>query len=556
MKIALAQINPTVGDFEGNCTKICSAIGRAKAENASLVVLPELAICGYPPHDMLENRPFIERCTDRIQQIATRCVGITAIVGSPTINPSSKGKMLFNSAYVLSEGKIQSIHHKSLIPTYDIFDEYRYFEPNTDTYSLTTIGGLKVAITICEDLWDDQPVTASFGKAHLYRQSPMERLAALKPDLIINIAASPFNFDSEQRRISVFRNNVERYALPVVYVNQVGGNTELLFDGGSMVLNAKGEVQHLLNSFEEDFATIDTDSLNNKPIEISPSDNQRIARIHDALVMGISDYFRKMGFKKAAVGLSGGIDSALVLTLLHEALGNQNIHALLMPSQYSSQHSIDDAVALAKNLNVEYDIVPIQPMFDTFREQLKPVFRDKPQEDVTEENIQARIRGILLMALSNKYGNLILNTTNKSEAAVGYGTLYGDMNGAFSVLGDVYKTDVFKLAKYINRNGEVIPNNTITKPPSAELRPDQKDSDSLPPYDILDQILYAYIEQQLNTSQIEALGFDPAIVQKTVRLVNINEYKRFQAPPIIRVSSKAFGPGRKMPIVAKWEQEK
>lgn len=551
MRIALAQINPTVGDFEGNYKIIISAIDKAKKQNAELIIFPELAICGYPPHDMLESQQFIEHCTSHILQVATKCKGITAIIGAPTINPNERGKMLYNSAFVLADGTIQSVHHKSLIPTYDIFDEYRYFEPYSDRFTTTNVGGKKIAVTICEDLWDDQPVTTSFGREHLYQHSPMKQLAALKPDFIVNIAASPFNFDSEQRRITVFRSNVERYALPVIYVNQVGGNTELLFDGGSMVLNENGQIQHMLKSFEEDFRVIDTDELNLAPVEIKTDDETRIARIHDALVMGISDYFKKMGFKKAALGLSGGIDSAVVLALLSEAIDKQNIRVLLMPSQYSSQHSIDDAVALAKNLDVQYDIVPIQPMFDSFKNQLSELFAGKA-EDVTEENIQARIRGILLMSLSNKFGHLILNTTNKSEAAVGYGTLYGDMNGAFSVLGDIYKTDVFKLARYINRNGEVIPNNTIIKPPSAELRPDQKDSDSLPPYDILDRILFAYIEQQFNSNEIIAMGFEPNMVSKVIRMVNNNEYKRFQAPPIIRVSSKAFGTGRKMPIVAKF----
>lgn len=552
MRIALAQLNYTVNHFEGNIAKMVDTINRAKTDRVDLIVFSELAVCGYPPHDLLEHEEFVKKCVEAVEKLASQSVGISVIVGAPSLNTSPRGKMLFNSAYVLSEGKIASVHHKSLLPDYDVFDEYRYFEPNTDQYSLANIGNSKIAITVCEDLWDDQPVTSSFGREMLYRTSPMEKLAKLNPDFIINIAASPFNYNSEESRLEVFRSNVARYGLPVIYVNQVGGNTELLFDGGSMVLNSKGEVMHLLKSFEEDYFVIDTGDLNlNNHQSIESDEQMRIARIHDALVMGIRDYFKKMGFTKATLGLSGGIDSAVVLALAQRALGSEAIRVLLMPSQYSSQHSIDDAVALAQKLNIQYDIVGIQPIFESFKNQLKPVFEGL-EENITEENIQARARGTLLMALSNKFGHLLLNTSNKSEAAVGYGTLYGDMNGAISVLGDVYKTDVYRLANYINRSEEIIPINTIVKPPSAELRPDQKDSDSLPPYDILDAILFAYIEQQLSAEKIFEKGFDPAIVNKVIRMVNVNEYKRFQAPPILRVSSKAFGFGRKMPLVAKW----
>lgn len=552
MRIALAQLNYTVNHFEGNISKMVEAVNRAIADKVDLVVFSELAICGYPPHDMLEREEFVKKCVEAVEKLASHSVGISVIVGAPSLNTNLRGKMLFNSAYVLSEGKIVSVHNKSLLPDYDVFDEYRYFEPNTDQYSLANIGNSKIAITVCEDLWDDQPVTSSFGREMLYRTSPMEKLAKFNPDFIINIAASPFNYNSEASRLEVFRSNVARYGLPVIYVNQVGGNTELLFDGGSMVLNSKGEVMHLLKSFEDDYFVIDTGDLNlNKHQSVENDDQLRIARIHDALVMGIRDYFRKMGFSKATLGLSGGIDSAVVLALAQKALSSEAIRVLLMPSQYSSQHSIDDAVALANKLNIQYDIVGIQPIFDSFKNQLQPIFEGL-EENITEENIQARVRGTLLMALSNKFGHLVLNTSNKSEAAVGYGTLYGDMNGAISVLGDVYKTDVYRLANYINRSEKIIPINTIVKPPSAELRPDQKDSDSLPAYDILDAILFAYIEQQLSADKIIEQGFSLETVTRVIRLVNINEYKRFQAPPILRVSSKAFGFGRKMPLVAKW----
>ncbi len=554
MKIALAQLNYTIGHFELNAQKITGAIAKAKAEGAKLVIFSELSVCGYPPHDLLTHKHFIDRCNDTVNQIASHCHETYAIVGAPSLNPDSSGKLLFNSAYLLGNGRVLDVFHKTLLPDYDIFDEYRYFEPNPGDYRLVEIDGVKVAITICEDIWDDQPTTSAFARGKLYRDAPMNHLSKLNPDLIINISASPFSYNVEERRLEVFRSNVVRYSKPVIYVNQVGANTELLFDGGSMVMGEKGDILIKLKSFEEDFCVIDTEPFTSvKPSSsFINNNNSRIQRIHNALVMGIHDYFGKMGFSKATLGLSGGIDSAVVLALASRALQTQDIRVLLMPSQYSSRHSVDDAIALAEKLGVKYDIVPIQPIFDSFRYQLRTLFAGKP-EDITEENIQARVRGTLLMALSNKFGHLLLNTSNKSEAAVGYGTLYGDMCGALSVLGDVYKTDVYRLAHYINKDEEIIPLNTIQKPPSAELRPNQKDSDSLPPYEILDPILFAYIEQGFSAQEIVRQGFDEATVKKVIKLVNINEYKRFQSAPILRVSSKAFGYGRKMPLVARWD---
>lgn len=552
MKIALAQLNYIVNHFEYNKDKMVSAIERAKKNGADLIVFSELSICGYPPHDLLEREDFFSGCKRTIDEVSKHCEGITAIVGAPSLNPNPKGKMLFNSAFVITDGKTESIHNKTLLPTYDVFDEYRYFEPNND-FNIITVEGKKVAVTICEDLWDDQPVSAIFSRTKLYRTSPMEKLSAFNPDFIINIAASPFSYNNEERRKKVFIDNVNRYGLPVIYVNQIGANSELIFDGNSMVLNRKGQILQQLKGFEEDFIIIDSETLEStkeaQPINVS--EDLRISKIYKALVLGVRDYFHKMGFSKATLGLSGGIDSAVTLALAVEALGSENIRVLLMPSKYSSQHSIDDAVLLAKKLNVKYDLINIQSVFDSFNKDLSELFKGQ-KEDITEENLQARIRGNLLMALSNKFGHLLLNTSNKSEAAVGYGTLYGDMNGALSVLGDVYKTDVYKLAHYINRSEEIIPNNTIVKPPSAELRPDQKDSDSLPEYDLLDQILFRYIEEQKNCEAIISEGFDRQTVLKAIRLVNINEYKRFQAPPILRISSKAFGFGRRMPLVARW----
>lgn len=552
MKIALAQLNYIVNHFDYNRDKIAQTIEQAKSDGVDLIVFSELSICGYPPHDLLDREDFVLRCEQSVNELAKICVGITAIVGAPSLNPNPKGKLLYNSAFVLSEGTIASVHHKTLLPTYDVFDEYRYFEPNTE-FDIITVKGTKIAVTICEDLWDDQPVSSNFTRGRLYRKSPMDQLINFDPELIINIAASPFSYNNADRRKDVFVNNVHRFGLPVVYVNQVGANAELIFDGGSMVLNRKGELLEQLNSFSEEIRTIDTDLFETMiPVnKDGNSENIRISKIYAALKLGISDYFSKMGFTTATLGLSGGIDSAVTLAIAVDALGCSNIRVLLMPSKYSSQHSIDDAVALAEKLNVKYDLINIQDVFDSFNVGLSGIFLGL-KEDITEENLQARIRGTLLMALSNKFGHLLLNTSNKSEAAVGYGTLYGDMNGAISVLGDVYKTDVYKLASYINRNEVTIPVNTIVKPPSAELRPDQKDSDSLPEYDLLDKILFSYIEEQKSLETIIAEGFDRTTVLRTVRLVNINEYKRFQAPPILRVSSKAFGFGRRMPLVARW----
>jgi len=546
MKIAIAQLNYHIGNFEKNTSKIIENIRKSKAEGAELVVFTELSVTGYYPHDLLERKEFIEQSEEALNQIAAHCNGIAAIVGGPRINPEPQGKKLFNSAFFMYDGAIQHVVNKSLLPTYDIFDEYRHFEPNK-TFSVFDFGGKKIAITICEDLWDEQETQNEFGREKLYQLSPLKELSALNPDLVINISASPFSFNQENSRKNILIKNAIKYQLPIVYANQAGAHTELIFDGGSVYLNKKGEIQEELNYFEEDFRIINT--------EISAQNLQPktdyIEKIYHALVLGIRDYFTKMGFKKATLGLSGGIDSALVLVLAVRALGKENVRVLLMPSRYSSDHSINDALQLAKNLEIQYDIIPIQPMVDSFEQSLSDVFANL-RSDITEENIQARTRGILLMAISNKFGNILLNTTNKSECAVGYGTLYGDMNGGLSVLGDVYKTDVFKMANWINRNSEIIPINTILKPPSAELRPDQKDSDSLPDYDILDQILFDYIELNLSPDEIIAKGFDESTVLRTVKMVNTNEYKRFQAPPILRISSKAFGFGRRMPLVAKY----
>lgn len=546
MKIAIAQLNYHIGNFELNSSKIIDCILKSKTDGAELVVFSELSVTGYYPHDLLERKEFIEQAHQTLQQIATYCNGIAAIVGGPSINPEPRGKKLFNSAFFMYNGAIQHVVNKSLLPTYDIFDEYRHFEPNKN-FSVIEFHGKKLAITICEDLWDEQETQNEFGREKLYQLSPLKELSALQPDLVINLSASPFSYNQENWRKNILVKNAINYQLPILYVNQVGAQTELVFDGGSFYLDKSGEIQEELKYFEEDFRIIDTET---KVQNLQPK-TEYIEKIYEALILGIRDYFGKMGFKKATLGLSGGIDSALVLVLAVEALGKENVRVLLMPSRYSSDHSIDDAVQLAKNLDIQHEIIPIQPMVDRFEESLSGVFAGL-SSDITEENIQARTRGILLMAISNKFGNILLNTTNKSECAVGYGTLYGDMNGGLSILGDVYKTDIFKMARWINRNREIIPVNTIVKPPSAELRPDQKDSDSLPDYDMLDRILFDYIELNLSPAEIIAKGFDETTVLRTVKMVNNNEYKRFQAPPILRISSKAFGFGRRMPLVARY----
>jgi NAD+ synthase (glutamine-hydrolysing) len=547
MKIALVQLNYMIGDFAGNADKIIRSIRRAKSEGAEIAVFSELAVTGYYPHDLLEKKEFIRKAEDTVREIARHCEGIGALVGGPAINDGDRGKKLYNAAYYLEDGKIRDIFYKSLLPTYDVFDEYRHFEPNR-LFHLLHLNKCKAAITICEDLWDEQPVYSEFGKNKLYLTSPVEELENLKPDIIFNLSASPFSANQETFRKDILVKKAIRAGIPLVYVNQVGAQAELIFDGGSVFINEHGEIIHELKYFEEDFRIIDTENCGEPNLQ---SKTDRIRKIRDALILGIRDYFRKTGFSKATLGLSGGIDSAVVAVLAVNALGAENVRVLLLPSVYSSKHSVDDALLLAKNLGIRHDIIPIGSSVAAVNDALAPVFENLPH-GITEENIQARIRGVMIMALSNKFNHLVLNTSNKSECAVGYGTLYGDMNGGISVLGDVYKTDVYKLADNINSDKEIIPLHTITKPPSAELKTGQKDTDTLPEYDLLDRILFHYIELNQSPVEISSLGIDPGLVAKVIRMININEYKRFQAPPILRMSSKSFGFGRKMPLVAKY----
>lgn len=550
MKITLAQLNYHVGNFKGNRDLICDAIVKAKSDGADLVIFSELCVPGYPPLDLLERMDFIKKCNETVFGIARECKGITAIVGSPTLNNNSEGKRLFNSALVLSEGKIIHKTNKALLPTYDIFDEYRYFEPETD-FTIFPFKGLKIALTVCEDLWDEQPFDNEFEKSRLYTVSPMEEISVYNPDLIINISASPFSYSKTEARENIFISKAKKYKIPVISVNQTGGNTELIFDGASMVINRHGKILHRFPFFEEKVETFGLEDIMSGNQDTENDRPGTIALIHKALITGLRDYFRKTGFKTAVVGLSGGIDSAVCVCLAAEALGNENVRVLLMPSRYSSDHSVKDAEDLAKNLQIRYDIVSIEESFLSFENALAPLFEGKPA-DITEENIQARIRAVLLMAISNKHGNILINTSNKSEAAVGYGTLYGDMAGGLSVIGDVYKTDVYRLAGYINSDKEIIPENIFKKPPSAELRPDQLDSDSLPDYDSLDAILFRYIELQKPPEKIVGEGYEEGTVMRVVRMIDLNEYKRYQAPPVLRISSKAFGAGRRMPLAARY----
>jgi NAD+ synthase (glutamine-hydrolysing) len=558
MKIALAQQNYHIGHFEANTQKILEAIAEAKNQGADLIVFSELCVCGYPPRDFLEFDDFITKCRTAVDNIAAVSTGIGVIVGAPERNPLVEGKDLFNSGWLLYDGKVQNVVHKTLLPTYDVFDEYRYFEPAWD-WQVVHFKGKKIALTICEDIWN-------LGDNPLYRICPMDKLMMQEPDFMVNISASPFDYTHDEDRKAVIKANVLKYKIPMFYCNAVGSQTEIVFDGGSYAFDKDANLCGSLPLFEESMQvftlcddgtiaepvletadSLPTHELN--PVQLDATLN--IAQVHDAIVMGIRDYFGKMGFKEAIVASSGGIDSAVTLALAVRALGSQHVRAVLMPSQFSTNHSVDDAVQLSKNLSNPYDIIPIKNIFDQFVNELKPLFNDLPFS-VAEENIQSRIRGNLVMAMANKFNYILLNTSNKSELATGYGTLYGDMAGGLGVLGDCYKLQVYALARYVNRTKEIIPENIIIKPPSAELRPGQKDSDSLPEYDILDPLLYQYIEQRQGPKEIKAQGFNPALVDRVLRMVNINEYKRNQFCPIIRVSPKAFGVGRRVPIVGKY----
>ncbi len=542
MKIAICQLNFKVGDIEYNLLKIIDAYNRAVSDGADVAVFSELAFSGYPPQDLLDYPHFVNQCRQAMLQLAEITENTAIIIGNATFSELPMGKKLFNSAVVLQYGKVQEVYSKTLLPTYNIFDEHRYFEPN-NAFRLYEHNGKKIAITICEDLWD-------IHEPRLYKTSPMEECMSLGPDLIINLSGSPFSYKHIEYRRELMQKNAIKYNLPLIYVNQVGANTDIIFDGGSMFIDREGVIAEELGYFEEDYKLINWESDLKYTNHSRNYKNDDIELIYKALILGIRDYFTKSGFTKCLLGLSGGIDSAVVTALAVEALGSENVLPVLMPSKFSSDHSVIDSIALCKNLGLSYEKINIQEAVDSMENLLKSQFKDTPA-GIAEENIQARVRGNLLMAISNKFHSILLNTTNKSEAAVGYGTLYGDMCGGISVLGDVYKTQVYALADYLNLQKEVIPRHIITKAPSAELRPDQKDSDSLPEYHLLDAILLQYIEHRLGPDDIIDKGFDPVLVKKIISMVDRNEYKRFQVPPILRVSDKAFGIGRQMPVVGK-----
>ncbi|MDR3749555.1 MAG: NAD+ synthase [Acidobacteriota bacterium] len=545
MRIVLGQINTTVGDFSGNSAKIIEYAQRARSAGADLILFPELSVCGYPPRDLVERPWFVERNRQTAEVIARETQGIAVICGLVTPAKASTGKSVLNSAALLRDGKIAFLQSKRLLPAYDVFDEMRNFAP-ADHQELFSLADNRVALTICEDAWNDK----HFWDRRLYGVDPVEELIGAGGNILLNISASPFYLRKRELRGDMLAAIAKNYRVPVVFVNQIGGNDSLVFDGSSFVLGPDGNVIAQAKSFEEDLVCCDTTTLIGDMHEQIAGEE---ASAYAALVLGTRDYVRKCGFKRVVLGLSGGIDSALTACIAVDALGPENVIGVGMPGPYSSQGSIDDAVQLAKNLGIRFAMVAIGEIFDSYLKALKPVFAGR-EPDVTEENIQARIRGSLMMAGSNKFGGLVLTTGNKSEIGVGYCTLYGDMCGGLAVISDVPKTLVYRLARYVNSRRPIIPDSTITKAPSAELRPDQKDSDSLPPYEVLDTILEDYIEDNKSPDAIAAAhGYDLEMVRQVARMVDKSEYKRQQAAPGLKISEKAFGFGRRYPIAAKTE---
>jgi len=543
VKIALAQINTTIGDFCGNSRKIIEFSLRAAAAGAELAIFPELSICGYPPRDLVENAAFIRRNDQALQEIALQTREIAVICGLVTPAHADTGKSVMNSAALTLGGKVKFIQHKMLLPTYDVFDESRNFAPAAEQ-RLLSLNGRQVALTVCEDAWNDK----SFWNRRLYDVDPVEKLMRAGGQIMLNISASPFYVGKRELRREMLANIAREYKAPVIMVNQVGGNDSLVFDGSSFALGPDGSVIAQAASFEEDLVVVDSESLSG---EMHPQIEGAEASAYATLVLGTRDYVRKCGFHRVMVGLSGGIDSALTACIAADALGPQNVIGVGMPGPYSSRGSIDDARALAENLGIRFELIRITEIFDAYMKSLKPVFAGR-QEDVTEENLQSRIRGAILMGLSNKLNGLVLSTGNKSELAVGYCTLYGDMCGGLAVISDVPKTLVYRLSEYVNSQRPVIPRSTLEKPPSAELRPDQKDSDTLPDYLVLDTILEGYVEDGKSAEQIAAEHkYNLELVKSIIRMITRSEYKRQQAAPGIKISEKAFGLGRRFPIAAK-----
>jgi len=542
MKTALIQLNFVVGAIKSNCKKIIDAAVKARDSGAELAVFSEMALLGYPPKDLVERADVVDtnlKCLDQLAESIPN--DLRVIVGYIDRNTIGGGKPLFNAAALLHKGKIVSRHYKSLLPYYDVFDEGRYFEPAPEAHTVD-INGCRVGITICEDIWNDK----DFWRNRKFPHDPVANLASQKPQLFISINASPFTVGKRQLRFQMLKNIATKYSVPVLYVNQVGGNDSLIFDGGSTAFAPDGARFAQAKDFEEDMVLLDTDALTG---EMHPVHEQYIEQVYQALVLGLRDYVQKCGFKSVVLGLSGGIDSAVTAAIAAKALGPENVLGILMPSQYSSEHSVLDARQLAENLRIRYKIVPIKHLFSTFMDQLSEHFEGLPP-GVAEENLQARIRGNILMSFSNKFGHLLLSTGNKSELSVGYCTLYGDMSGGLSVISDVPKTVVYDLAGYINTNQELIPRSSITKPPSAELKPDQRDQDLLPPYDELDRIVRAYVEESKSIAEIEASGIDRHTIFRVLKMINQTEYKRQQAAPGLKITTKAFGYGRRMPVAA------
>ena len=564
MRIGLAQINSTVGDLAGNRRKIIDAYQKLVAQGAELVVFPELIVCGYPPRDLLFKRRFVEDNEESLTEIATKIGEVPAVIGFVETNPSSEGRRCFNAAAFCQHGEIAVIGRKCLLPTYDVFDEDRYFEAAREP-AIVTHAGLKIGLTICEDIWKNPAIDTS----RLYHVDPVASLAAKGVDLVLNLSASPWHHGKGHVREQLVTDSARALRCPLIYCNAIGGNDELIFDGRSLVADASGQVIARLAGFAEELRVVDIDAANvqrptpniQHPIKanqgsIAPHfdvgrSTSAEADVYAALVLGLRDYAQKSGFKRALVALSGGIDSAVVAVIAAEAFGAENVIGVSLPSAISSQHSKDDARVLAQTLGIRFETIAIAQAVAAAETALGPVFAGR-QPDVTEENIQARIRGVIMMALSNKFGSLLLTTGNKSEVAVGYCTLYGDMCGGLAVISDVFKTQIYALSHWINREREIIPENTITKPPSAELRPGQVDQDSLPPYDVLDAILKGYVEEGLSRRDLIAQGFAEPVVNDIVRKVDLNEYKRKQAAPGLKITPLAFGVGRRIPIVQKY----
>ncbi len=552
MKIAIAQLNPTIGDLPKNAEKILQAAQQATAEKARLLLTPELSLCGYPPRDLLLNPTFVEATNITLQQLARDLPSnIAVLVGTVQENTKASitgGKPLFNSIAWLEAGKVQQVFHKRLLPTYDVFDERRYFEPGLQA-NYFTLDNVHIGVTVCEDLWNDE----EFWGRRSYAINPIADLAILGVDFIVNLSASPYTVNKQRFREAMLSHSAVRFQQPIIYANQVGGNDDLIFDGRSFALNKQGEVVCRAQGFKTDLVMVDFDEevRDLRTSFVAPHYECEEEEIWQALILGVQDYVRKCGFSKVVLGLSGGVDSSLVAAIATAALGKENVFGVLMPSCYSSEHSIQDALALAANLGIKTTILPIENIMQAYDQTLADLFANT-EFGLAEENIQSRIRGTLLMAISNKFGYLLLSTGNKSEMAVGYCTLYGDMNGGLAVIADVPKTRVYSLCRWLNRNGEIIPQNVLNKPPSAELRPNQVDQDSLPAYDVLDDILQRLIQNHQSPAQIVASGHDRAVVDKVVQMVARAEFKRRQAPPGLKITDRAFGTGWRMPIASNW----